>query len=198
MPCTQTFGSFNLGNNVTNTITGVVGVNVICVQDIVLNTATINLTGPAGATFILNIRGKLVLNGSSHIITSGGVRPKDVLYNVIGTGQDVAFTGGGGGVNCCASSVDGTLLAPQRKINLSPGLVNGQVISGLDISIVSGSSVRCPPGCTPVSAINTITINAEISSSQSNTNIVHACVRNASGQVITATSTCSAKVECSQ
>ena len=144
------------------------------------------------------VRAATLLLSCVAFLPAQGVRPKDVLYNVIGTGQDVAFTGGGGGVNCCASSVDGTLLAPQRKINLSPGLVNGQVISGLDISIVSGSSVRCPPGCTPVSAINTITINAEISSSQSNTNIVHACVRNASGQVITATSTCSAKVECSQ
>ncbi len=198
MPCTQTLGSLNLGNHVTNTITGNVGVNVICVHDIVLNTAVIQLSGPAGATFIVNITGKLVLNGTSHIVAAGGVRPKDILYNVIGTGQDVAFTGGGGGVNCCASSVDGTLLAPQRKINLSPGLVNGQVISGLDISIVSGSSVRCPPGCTPVSAVNTITINAEISESQSNTNILNACVRNINGQPITATSQCSASVECTK
>ena len=49
-------------------------------------------------------------------------------------------------MNCCAAIVDGTLLAPQRKIRLSPGLVNGSVISGMDISIVSGSSVRCQPG----------------------------------------------------
>jgi hypothetical protein len=40
--------------------------------------------------------------------------------------------------------VDGTLLAPYRKIALSPGLVNGEIISGQNISIVSGSSVRCP------------------------------------------------------
>jgi hypothetical protein len=51
-------------------------------------------------------------------------------------------------VSCCAAIVDGTILAPYRKIALSPGLVNGEVISGLDISIVSGSSVKCPP-CTP-------------------------------------------------
>jgi hypothetical protein len=63
----------------------------------------------------------------------------------MGAGADVAFSGGSGGVSCCAAIVDGTLLAPYRKINLSPGLVNGQVISSKDINIVSGSSVRCPP-----------------------------------------------------
>jgi len=87
------------------------------------------------------------LNGTSKILVSGGVTPGDVLYDIVGTGPDVAFSGGGGGVNCCAAIVDGTLLAPQRKISLSPGLVNGEVISGLDISIVSGASVRCP--CPP-------------------------------------------------
>ena len=40
--------------------------------------------------------------------------------------------------------VDGTILAPLRKIKLSPGLVNGAVISAKEISIVSGASVRCP------------------------------------------------------
>jgi len=69
--------------------------------------------------------------------------PGTVLYNIIGTEGQVVFSGGGGGTGCCKAIVDGTLLAPNRKIALSPGLVNGQVISGLDISIVSGSSVRC-------------------------------------------------------
>jgi hypothetical protein len=49
-------------------------------------------------------------------------------------------------VNCRAAIVDGAILAPYRKIALSPGLVNGEIISGLDISVVSGSSVKCPPG----------------------------------------------------
>jgi choice-of-anchor A domain-containing protein len=198
LPCTQSFTSLNLGNHATNTITGNVGVNVICVQDIVLNTATINLTGPAGAKFVLNIGGKLVLNGSSHILAGGGVQPADILYNLIGAGADVALTGGGGGANCCNSGLDGTLLAPQRKINLSPGLVNGQVISGMDISIVSGSSVRCAPstgGCTPVTGVNTVTVNAQISEVQSN--IIHACVLDSNGIPITASSQCSAAVECS-
>jgi len=146
LPCTQSFVKLD-GKTVT-TITGGVGLNVICVQDIVLSGTQIHVVGPAGARFVFNITGKLVLTGGGagpQIRVGGGVQPKDVLYNLIGIGADVAFSGGGGGVNCCAAIVDGTILAPNRKINLSPGLVNGQIISGKDISIVSGSSVRCPP-----------------------------------------------------
>ena len=148
LPCNQSYVKLD-GSSVT-TITGGVGINVICVGDVVLSGKKITLTGPAGAQFIFNVTGKFVLTGGGagpQIRVSGGVEPKDVLYNIIGLGADVAFSGGGGGVNCCAAIVDGTLLAPERKINLSPGLVNGQVISGRDINIVSGASVNCP--CPP-------------------------------------------------
>jgi len=143
LPCTQSFVKLD-GKTIT-TITGGIGINVICVQEIVLNGTQLNIVAPAGAKFVFNITGKLVLTGGGDIRVGGGVLPKDVLYNLFGIGQDVAFSGGGGGVNCCAAIVDGTILAPYRKIALSPGLVNGQIISGKDISIVSGSSVRCPP-----------------------------------------------------
>jgi choice-of-anchor A domain-containing protein len=142
---TQTFTTLD-GKGV-NTITGVVGINVIKVTDINLSGKQITLTGPPGAKFILNVSGKFVLTGGGQgpqIRAGSGVQPKDILYNIIGSGPDVTFSGGGGGTNCCAAIVDGTLLAPQRKISLAPGLVNGEIISGLDISIVSGSSVRCP------------------------------------------------------
>jgi hypothetical protein len=151
LPCSQSFTTLD-GKSVT-TITGTHGVNVICVKDIVLSGKQILLTGPADAKFVFNITGKLVLTGGGlgpqiRVDASAGIPPSAVLYNLIGVGQDVAFSGGGGGVNCCAAIVDGTILAPYRKIALSPGLVNGEVISGLDISIVSGSSVKCPP-CVP-------------------------------------------------
>jgi choice-of-anchor A domain-containing protein len=148
LPCTQAFNT--LDGKTINTITGVSGINVICVKDIVLSGKQIILTGPADAKFIFNIAGKFVFTGGGlgpqiRVDTTTGLKPSAVLYNVVGIGQDVAFSGGGGGVNCCAAIVDGTVLAPYRKIALSPGLVNGQIISGKDISIVSGSSVRCPP-----------------------------------------------------
>jgi hypothetical protein len=151
LPCSQSFTTLD-GKSVT-TITGNHRVNVICVKDMSLSGKQILLTGPADAKFVFNITGKLVLTGGGlgpqiRVDASAGIPPSAVLYNLIGTGQDVAFSGGGGGVNCCAAIVDGTILAPYRKIALSPGLVNGEVISGLDISIVSGPSVKCPP-CVP-------------------------------------------------
>lgn len=144
LPCTKSYSK--LDGSVA-TITGVVGNNVICVGDINLSGKQITLTGPVGTRFILNITGKFSLTGGGsgpQIRAGGGVQPKDILYNVIGTGPDVAFSGGGGGVGCCQAIVDGTILAPKRKIALAPGLVNGEIISGMDISIVSGSSIRCP------------------------------------------------------
>jgi choice-of-anchor A domain-containing protein len=132
------------------TITGTHGVNVICVKDIVLSGKQILLTGPTDAKFVINITGKMAMTGGGlgpqiRVDASAGLAPSAVLYNFIGVGQDVQLNGGGGGVNCCAAILDGTILAPYRKIALAPGLVNGEVISGLDISIVSGSSVKCPP-----------------------------------------------------
>jgi choice-of-anchor A domain-containing protein len=148
VPCTQTFTVLD-GKTVT-TIVGGPGINVICVTDVNLSGKQILLTGAASAKFIFNVSGKFVLTGGGagpqiRVDTSAGLLPSAVLYNILGSGSDVAFSGGGGGVNCCAAIVDGTILAPYRKIALAPGLVNGEIISGKDISIVSGSSVRCPP-----------------------------------------------------
>jgi hypothetical protein len=140
LPCTQVFNK--LDN--TLTIAGNGGLNVICVGDVVLNGKTVTLAGGPSDHFVLNVTGKFVLNGGGKILVAGGVPASNVIYNVLGTGPDVAFTGGGGGLTCCNSVVDGTVLAILRKIALSPGMVHGEVISSKNISIVSGSSVRCP------------------------------------------------------
>ncbi|HXJ74184.1 MAG TPA: hypothetical protein VNM37_15145, partial [Candidatus Dormibacteraeota bacterium] len=191
LPCTQNFDTLKNGMN----LTGNGGLNVICVKNVTLN-QPIYLNGTASDMFVINVTGKFALTSHGSILVAGGVTRNHVLYNIIGTGDQVAFSGGGGGPTCCNAVVDGTLIALQRKIALSPGLVNGQLVGGRDISIVSGASVHCPPGCNPVSAVNTITIVAEVSSSQSNTNIIGACVRDINGNVITTRSQCSATVEC--
>ena len=126
------------------------GLYVVCVGDVVLNGGrVVTLTGNGvGPIFVINVTGKFVLTGGSKIVAASDVNPSDIIYNIVGRGQDVALNGGGGGINCCNATVDGTLLAPNRRIALSPGLVRGgAIISGLDMSIVSGARVTCPLEC---------------------------------------------------
>lgn len=138
LPATQTYTGGNL-------ITGVPGLNVVDVPgDLHPNGNTVTINAAAGSLFIIRVHGLLKLDGGGQIRVAGGVQPSDVVYVAVGTGQAVGATGGGGGANCCKAVYDGTILAPYRQIALSPGLVNGQIISGLDISIVSGSGVHCP------------------------------------------------------
>jgi Lysyl oxidase len=140
--CTQNLGT--LKTTQTILANGGPGPTVLCVQDVDVTTGSvITLSGGPGDTFIINVTGKFKVNGGRIVVA--GVQPSDVLYNVRGLGEQVAFSGGGGGTDCCKASVDGTLLAPDRDIALSPGLVDGAVISGRNISIVSGAAVSCPP-----------------------------------------------------
>ena len=95
---------------------------------------------------IFNIEGTLKVNGGK--LTAS--RPQDVLFHLQGEGADVAFSGGGGGNGCCKAWLDGTILAPERKVRLSPGRVTGQIFSEKDITLSSGSIVECPePKPTP-------------------------------------------------
>lgn len=143
LSCTQSFGKIKDSIE----IVGVSGLNVICVEEIELSgEELITLAGNDDANFVVNITGrKFKLSGGSDIRVSGGSLPNQILFNVIGEGEDVALSGGGGGENCCESVVDGTILAPDRKIKLSPGLVNGALISGEKITLSSGAATRSFP-----------------------------------------------------
>lgn len=124
----------------TQTITGSGSADVVCLQNLKLSGGSVlTLTGPSGTTFIINVSGTFALTGASKIVVSGAVQPKDVLINVIGTGGDAALTGG--------SALQGTLLAPRRKIDVSASFVTGQVISNQNIAITSGGQINC--SCTP-------------------------------------------------
>ncbi len=126
-------------------IHGVSGLNVICVTDVnVGNNQLITLDGPAdkSAEFVFVVTGSFKIQGKIQV--SPNVLKSKVLYNVIGTGEQIAFTGGGGGTGCCKAEVDGSLIAIERNIALSPGLINGQVCGDRNQSFVSGSGVHCP------------------------------------------------------
>ena len=59
-------------------------------------------------------RRKIIINANS------GLQPKDVLYDLVGSGSALTVTGGG--------QIDGTILAPDRDVKLSVVKVNGEVI----------------------------------------------------------------------
>jgi hypothetical protein len=127
-------------NGGTMTLAGVAGRNVVNLTGLTLNGgADLILSGPAGSSWVVNDTGGFNLTGGSTITLMGGLTPTDILFNLTGTGN-AQFSGGGGG----AAALDGVLLAPDRDVNLAPGIVTGEVIAGGDITIVSGGRVVTP------------------------------------------------------
>jgi len=124
------------------TQTGGSGEYVLDLRDLMIsNGGTLILDAPTDGKFIINISGTFSLSGGSDITLSGGLTASSVLINVLGTGHDVAISGG--------SSVAGILVAPGRKITLSGGsTVNGELVGGGSAIVLSGASKVIDP-CAP-------------------------------------------------
>ena len=145
LPCDRTLASLSKISTINPVHNG--GQNVICVSSFqVASNQTVKLTGSLGTSYIFNVTGTFKVNGSKNggkVLVGDNVEQRDVLYNVIGAGTDVVLMGGGGGsIETINAVVDGTILAPYRKIALNPGLVNGQILSAKDISMAGGSFVQ--------------------------------------------------------
>lgn len=133
--------------NITNpsgdvTIMATTRTTVIDLQDLILNGgSTLTLAAPNQTwQFIINVSGTVAIQGGSKVLTQG-IDPPHVILNVVGPGHDVAL--GGGTQNGHPNSwVYAIILATQRNIALSPGLVRPEVIGGgQQITITSGGEV---------------------------------------------------------
>lgn len=132
---TVTQGTFN-GSTVNTgqsiTIAGPSsGKVVLNLQDFVLTNGTFTLQGTAMTTFIINVSRNFSINNSS-VVLSGGLLASHVLFNVRGTGSQVSLNQG--------TSLQGVLLAYNRKVDLSGGKVYGRVIAN-QIVITSGGQI---------------------------------------------------------
>ena len=119
------------GANITKTITGGAGTNVIRLSSINLTQGqTLKLSAPAGGSFVLDVTGTFNLSNSSSIVvdTGSGLLPLDVLY-ALGSGTNLTVSG----TASRASIIDGIILASAGNINIAYGQVNGEVIGACDL-----------------------------------------------------------------
>ena len=123
------------------------GVNVLNTSGINLgNGQTLTLSGPAGTQFVVNNSGGITLNSGSIVLT-GGLTPDDVVINQTGGGT----VSTAGGLNN-ESVINGIVLDPTGKFQLTPGLVNGEIIGGGQIALASGATINNTQPPPPVPA----------------------------------------------
>jgi hypothetical protein len=145
-PVNFTNSGLNYGKGTFSLAPGVYNVN----GNFQLNGAVLSLT--AGATYIFNISGQMTLQGGSLI---SDATPDDVLYNFTGT-QGLSINGG---LNQ-ESILDGLVLAPDAQVAITPGIVNGEIISGQNVQIASGASVDDTPASVPDGGSTALLIGA--------------------------------------
>src|SRR5581483_9313452 len=137
---TLSVGSSVTLNSTKATLNGRSGRNVVDVQNVVLNSSTATIDAPAGSSVLIRVHGTLSLTGASSIVLAGGISPDSVMFDVVGSGQDVTLTG--------KSSLAGILFVPSRNVSLSSGVVSGEVIvGGKQLAITSGAQINGWCGC---------------------------------------------------
>lgn len=105
--------------------------NVIDITNLSLTNGTLIFddNGYDGAKFIVNVSGNFTITSSgsgkkSEIKGINGASASDILFNVEGTGSTVSITGNS------TNSIIGTILAPQRNVDVQSGTLTGAIIAG--------------------------------------------------------------------
>lgn len=116
-------------------ITVTPGVNVVQAKKIELDGDTLTLAGHPASTVIFNITDKLKLKNGAAIALVGGLRPENLLFNIVGDGDSALESGG---------SLSGGILVPDGKFTVKdPGsMLLGSVFGGDELSIRDGGRVR--------------------------------------------------------
>ena len=121
---------------------------------LMLTRSTLTLSG--SGSFVFNISSAFVLNTAQVLLANGAIA-SNVLFNYTGT-SDISISGSTGKKKSSGSSVlNGIILAMNANVNLRSGLVVGEIISGRNVMIGSGSLVQGLPNIgLPLNTVNTV------------------------------------------
>ncbi|PWT81526.1 MAG: hypothetical protein C5B58_09760 [Acidobacteria bacterium] len=124
----QTFGTLSANTTINATVGGR---NVISLAGQNLSGITLTLNGSASQSFVINVSGAGITLGAVQLI--GGLTAANVIFNV--TGGNTSVTNG--------VTVNGILMDINGTVTLSGNdTLNGEIISGKNISLSGGSDVE--------------------------------------------------------
>ncbi len=124
----------SLGNLTKSaTVNGNGGLNVVHLRSVDYHNDTLTLRGGSQDVFVIDVDRGLSLD-QSRVVLTGGVTADHVIFNLAGSGADVNVSGS-------RSSLNGTILAPRRSVDVEDlGAFHGAVIAR-DIALGSGAAL---------------------------------------------------------
>ncbi len=128
--------SINLNSGATSTFSGGGVFNVT--GDFIINSSSVlELDGGVGDYFVFNVYGsEFSINSGSKVQLLGDITAAEVLFNIIGSGSVVSLN---------SSYTYGTILAPNRGLNVSSQTHTGALIAGSEGINISSSNIGYDP-----------------------------------------------------
>lgn len=130
------YNTFNGSAMTTAPGPGTVTPGVYHLSSWTINGGTYNLT--AGQLYVFNIDGNLSMNTGASPLFINDSTPQDVIFNV---GGNVTSSGG----SSTWPMIQGAIINAQGSISLTPGFVQGEIISQTSINIASRGAVQGLP-----------------------------------------------------